>query len=930
MKKCLSLVLLLTMLLPLIGCTVQEETPIEEVKGMTGIRNDLFYVGVYSQNGGINRIQNMDDKDYVNFVVGVDEFIGRPEGSRWLGDVELDYRKDGGAWESASTVDSSDSRKVYKQGEEALYVQYEQSSADSNGIRDFSLSEKYSFDAEELIWEVTIKNTSDGSIELGSVGFPLMFNSPLNGTVTEFYEQTTYAHSTVAYDGSYYYVSRNCGDGPVLLFYPKNGTSIEYQTWGDATYYYECQTAYTCAGKVANDKPGTATLPTSTLLLKSGQEITYTFGFAWAEDFEQMNQVLYKNGQVAVTSLPGMVTATDTSISLDLYTEHEIQSVEAQFAGETVIKSLGVTDDHNKYSVQFSHLGENRLTVTYGDGRKMALLYFVTEPLEELIKKNCEFIAANQQQTDPTDPAYMGFLPWDMIMENLNGDGLTDAENDQTIGYFPTGWWHCGGDEMGYSPALYLSEKNVYWPDEGQIKQLVDYLNIFIYDGMTEVFPDGTYRLHRGAPWGYLGTWDGDPRMDVAGRESNEDCWRSYNYPHVINTYYNLYRISKYYDFEIDGMLTPEEYLQRAYDLAYTFFTQWMYPLGMDYRGQGAIHYGNMGETMLPILAQTLLEEGMTEEGQWLQTQLDEKAEYYRTAVYPYTSESAFDTAAYEAVYAYAKMAGLEELAHEVTATNIATRGQNPVWYLYGSDLPSQDGGVTLRYMTQIGGWSLLDYTLNYSDNRAYDIRLAYGSYMAGWALINSGYYDDNENNLYSSIWYYQGRKGEYMHSLNSWEKILPLANGGIGTSGESALGFWAALKMASTVISDDPIFGLYAYGGTVEALGDGIKITANDGLRRRIHLLHLQEVISVELLEDQFIEAEFSASGDQIAAKLQNVAESAHEAHIWLTGLPAGTYELSVNGTAAGTVTVTSGETAEGVYSVPAGDSYTLTINKQ
>lgn len=912
------------------SCGVEEKTmePVE-VHGMAGIKNEHFYVGIYSQNGGINRIQNMTDKDLVNFVVGVDEFVGRETGAKWLGDVDFVYRIGGGDWQEASTAFSGDCRRVSKLGEQELRVDYDEASAEEKGIRHFTVNEAYRLEGEELVWQVTVRNTTDQPMEFGSIGFPLMFNSPLNGTVTEFYEQTTYAHSFVSYNGSYFYASRNCGDGPILLFYPKGGTSFEYQNWPEWPLNFECQTVYTVAGKTAADNPETASLPTSTLLLETGQAVTYTFGFAWADSFAEINTVLYEQDKVAVTSLPGMVTSTELPVSLDLYTKQQITAVESEFPEETIVRSLGAQDGHNCYELTFSRLGENRITVNYGDGLEMALIYFITEPLEELILKNCAFISEHQQQTDPNDPAYMGFLPWDMVMENLAGDGLTDEENNRLPEYFPTGWWHCGGDEMGYTPALYLSEKNVYWPDEKQIKQLVDYLNVFIYDTMTEIFPDGTHRLHRGAPWGILGTWDTDPRMDAAGRESNEDCWRSYNYPHVINTYYNLYRIAKYYDYDIDGMLSKEEYLLRAYELAFTFFTAWMYPLGSDERGQGGIHYGNMGESMFPELVRALQEEGYADKADWLRKQLEDKAAYYQDEPYPYTSESAFDTAAYEAVYAYAKMAGMEALAHEVSATNIATRGQTPVWYLYGSDLPSQDGGVTLRYMTQVGGWALLDYTLTYSENRAYDIRLAYGSYLAGWALINSGYYDDNPNNLYSSVWYYQGRKGETMHSVNSWEQILPLYNGGIPTSGESALGFWAALRMASTVVSQDPIFGLYAYGGTVEENSGIYAVIPKDGVRRRVHVLGTQQVISAELLQDRFDRVEIAADGSSLRASAENNTGTARTSMIRLTGFAQGEYIVTVNGETVGAVNIGEDESVTVAYTVPDGAAYELSIHQ-
>jgi hypothetical protein len=900
----------------------------EEVWGE--IRNNEFYMNISLKNGGINKIQNSEDNRYVNYVVGEEEFANRKEGAEWLGDVNFEYRLSDNKWKNAATAYSSDSRRITQQGDTVINVNYTETSLNNLGIRDFNLFESYKLSGNELVWELRIKNTSDETIEFGSIGLPLMFNSPLNGTEADFYERTTYCHSCIAYNGSYFYVNKNNGKGPILLMYPKYDTKIEYQNWPNWPINFECQTIYICADKEAKDNPKTEYLTTSSVKLEAGSEITYTFGFRWADNFDEISKILYEENKIAVTSVPGMVSPTNLPISLDLFTKQEINTVSSEYEDNTVIERVKVKDDHHVYRLRFSKLGENKITVNYGKGFYMTLIFFITEPLEDLILKNCEFICKKQQQRDKSDPCYMGFLPWDMVMENLNGDGLLDEKNNFIPQYYPTGWWHYGGDEMGFSPGLYLSEKNVYWPDHEQIKQLVDYVNVFIYGKMTEKFPDNTYRLHRGSPWYVMGKWETDPRMDKIGRESNEDCWRSYNYLHVINTYYNMYRIQKYYNFDIEGILTANEYLQRAYQLAYTFFTSWMYPRGADKRGKGGINYGNMGETMFPYLVAALNEEGYPDKANWLQVQLNEKAEYFRTVSYPYTSESYFDTAPYEAVYSYAKMAGTEKLVKEVTATNIATRGQTPVWYLYGSDLPSQDGGVALRYMTQLGGWSLLDYTLNYSENKSYDIKLAYGSYLAGWALINSGYYDTNEINLYSSMWYYQGRKGTKMHSVNSWEQILPIYNGGIAVSGESALGFWAALKMASVVVSDDPVFGLYAYGGTVSEKGGAYSVELKDGVRKRIHILNLEKTVSVELMQDRFKAFEISKRRNYMKAEVENSTGTSRVSIINLTGFESGEYVIKINGVMTETVTVFDDKTAKIVYEIPQNNTYNIAIYNQ
>ncbi len=867
-----------------------------DIKGNASIGNDTFFLEFNSYTGGLNKLIDPRDETLLNYVAGTDHYGNRnTDGDKWFGDVDISLKTGDGAYRELSTSFSSDIRTMKKSGRDSIYVEYQGESANASGLKEVSVNQCYKLSGEELVWETVISNTSNQTVTLGSVSFPMMFHSALAGTNEDMYEKYVYNHSFIGYHETYFYVCRNSGNGRVLLVYPKGETSVEYQYWRGNL---NCSSMYTVAGNSQEEYPESSYLKLSYVTLEKGESVTYTFGFRWAEDISSINEELYEAGKTTVKSLPGMVTSTELPVSLALRSEKKIVSVRGEYPGETEISALGSDENGNqKFSIAFSHLGQNKVDILYEDGTKTALLYFVTEPLDTLIEKNTRFISENQQQTDPGDECYMGFLPWDMVMADLTGDGLLDEDNCRTFGYFPPGWWHYGGDEMGYSPALYLSLKNVYSPDEAQIKQLVDYINIFIYGKMTEKFDDGTYRLHRGAPWYIMGEWDGDVRIDKEGIDSNADCWRSYNYPHVINTYYNMYRIASYYDYDIDGMLDAKEYLKRAYDLLYTFFTKWMYPKGDPERGEGGIHFGNMGETMFFEIAEALKKEGFGEEYDWLKAQLDTKAEYFASEKYPYSSESYFDTAAYEAVFAYALYSGNQALAEEVTKTNTATRGTTPVWYLYGSDLPSQDKAVNLRYMTQLGGWSLLRYVLNYSEAPSEDIRLAYGSYLAGWALINSGWYSGEEYNIGSSVWYYQGIKGTTMDSVNDWEKVLPVYNGAVAVSGESALGFWAGLSMACSVVTEDEVFGLYAYGADLYESKESVEITPKDGVQKRVHIIGDEQIVSFELAQDCISKMTYKKDMTAYTFSLMNKSGIAHNSVITVSGVLPGVYKVLKDG---------------------------------
>jgi len=62
---------------------------------------------------------------------------------------------------------------------------------------------------------------------------------------------------------------------------------------------------------------------------------------------------------------------------------------------------------------------------------------------------------------------------------------------------------------------------------------------------------------------------------------------------------------------------------------------------------------------------------------------------------------------------------------------------------------------------------------------------------------------------------------------------------------GEINSGFSGAFRSAATVVVDDPIFGLFAYGGVVSNRGDAIETACRNGLRQRLHLMNFDHTLS-------------------------------------------------------------------------------------
>ena len=55
---------------------------------------------------------------------------------------------------------------------------------------------------------------------------------------------------------------------------------------------------------------------------------------------------------------------------------------------------------------------------------------------------------------------------------------------------------------------------------------------------------------------------------------------------------------------------------------------------------------------------------------------------------------------------------------------------------------------------------------------------------------------------------------------------------------GEIDLGYGAGLRMAATIVADDPLFGLIAYGGSMTASGSQMAVVPRDGIRQRFAIV--------------------------------------------------------------------------------------------
>ncbi len=206
--------------------------------------------------------------------------------------------------------------------------------------------------------------------------------------------------------------------------------------------------------------------------------------------------------------------------------------------------------------------------------------------------------------------------------------------------------------------------------------------------------------------------------------------------------------------------MTANEYLQRAYGTALALFT-----VPKEIENWDACETGLYNELVIADLIEELQNSGMNAEAERLRLHWERKVLFFvNDRPDLFQSEYPFDSTGFEATHALAKYAirhadapGAEkqlgvapqkakEFMEKQMAANIFCRGwPETAYYLLGSDYRAGAGNsYTLSYMSQMGGWAVLDYALYHARNPDPYLRLGYASFLSSWALMNSGTPESN------------------------------------------------------------------------------------------------------------------------------------------------------------------------------------------
>lgn len=845
--------------------------------------NNYFNVQI-GQYGDINSLKLVNDAFPTNYVMNATSAPNQNTSDHeWTGELMFQSRladssgSFAGAYTPALTSQSGDVRVISQDGT-GVSVSYA-NSGNAQGIKNFSVTEKYSLVKDAFVWSITVKNTSNTKLEIGDFGLPLPFNEYWTvPSGTEIYETQVMHHSYVSSNGSYIYAQRPSGIGSMLLMTPdqSTGAGFEYMdhwrvqehpgtTWSQdqGGWANGLNVYYIHSNGIKSTNRGY--LQNSSLYLDPGQSKTYAFQFYNCTNQSMMQSKLYAAGNIDVVSIPGMVFSTDMTAKVDLHTTQSIDYYDLPL-GATMVpdpKTPTVLDPkdgstHHIYDITLSMLGQNNITVHFGGNKTTTLQFYAIEPVGAVLERHATFMTNNQVINAPGQ-----------YYDKLIDDWCMDAQKTriayQGAGNNAAGW----GDDWGWTHAEFLAEKEVYLPVAAEATAVDNYLETAIWNGVMA----NNHTDYRVNDW------------YIKPGSSGSNYTRAFAYPHIWNTYFSMYKTEKLHPKTITYIHDANTYLLRAYNIFVV--------------GEGlAMSTGLMGEQTDIELVEALRSEGLISQADNALSILQKKYANFMKSKYPFGSEYNFDNTGEEAVFELARMQSNVPFMELINSKTRACRGTQPLWYYYADPTTiCGEAWWNFQYST-----ALIDPAMNHwildghSTTPEVDERMNYAAKIANLVLINSGQIDSNAANIGASAWTYQSEKGNLYQTGGYEPGNAKLHNGFREMTGESDLGLFGEMKVLSSDVATDPIFGLYGYGCDVTDDGTSYTITPKDGIRERINLI--SKGMTMTLGQDQCVTATIDYKNkNHISFSLNNVDLTAHNTTVTFTGLAAGFYDVTVNG---------------------------------
>ena len=798
----------------------------------------------------------------------------------WTGDIVLKARVSpvGGIcnpdpkkqnWHAMHTFLSDDVRTV-AYDDDSITTRYEGDSVNRGGLKHLNIEQRYEFrgnpqSGDAILWTITLHNTSQEQVEIGELGLPITLNTNYNigdekqgfnhrsiESTKYVFEQRVIESSFVSGHSSYILATRASGKGDHLLIVPQDDTALEaisgYGLFPNTEMITGAGSMFYLFSEATAEEPWYN--GHRALTLAPDEKRTFSFALSRVKDHADVSEKLYQNGNIAVKIVPGMVLPVGTTAHLLLRCKKPITAIET--ANGIEVESVATMGDRYTYTVRLIAMGEQKVTIRYGNGEWTHLLFNGIAEIETLMKARAKFIVENQRVEDPDDLCHYSFRIWNNEEERLI------VEEEAPCGSIDMG----GSDDRCFAPPVFLAGKNAYYPDEKEIHALDEFIEKFLYGKLQN---KDNYQVLNSLIGLRPGSWR---RWDYV--------WRIYNYPHVYNIYYQMYRITT-----LHGIKTSREplwYLNLAYNTALASYLDSTYESVYETKNYIDYHRGNMSKTHAPMgspilahLLKSLKTEGLVAEYRTLREAIESCLPFFLEEEYPFASEYCFDHASKAALYYLAQVADDEPLKQRTVQTILASRDATPMWFSYCTNMR-----YIGCYPTPLMARPLFDRYEQTGD--LHFLQKAYGATLAVWSCVDS------------SGKGYNGREWRFNPPEKGSPEYNYYRNGCF--SGEVGMGLYGNLSMLKSYLVQDPDLGLVGYGCAVSETADDYTLVPQDGLGVRASFVPLG--VTLETVKARIEKATLTKDLQRLELVLSKPSTHAECAHISVHGMPPGSYRGS------------------------------------
>ena len=671
---------------------------------------------------------------------------------------------------------------------------------------------------DELILRFRLENSSDGPVEIGSLGIPMIFNNILQDkSLEKAHAECSFYDPYIGQDAGYVQVTRLHGKGPVLLVIPLGDTPLEAynpllddRTPRGITFegFYEWM-ALSRAYAEDEWKSAEPWNRPESIRLNPGESREFGVRFVLSPSIREIEQTLIKHNRPVAIGLPGYVVPMDVEGRLLLKYSSEVRSIDVYPGGALKVeKGKPTPKGWKSYSITPCDWGRSRVTVTYADGLKQTVHYKVIKPEKEVVEDMGRFLTTEQWYENPGDPfnRHLSVISYDYgRMQKVTEDSRA---------------WVAGlSDEGGAGSWLAAMMKQLIMPDTAELKKMKQFVENTLWGGIQyddgekkygvrksmfyydpENMPEGTYS--ESINWGSWSAW---PKKEA------ESTGRSYNYPHVASAWWVLYQLERNHDNLVPGE-SWEWYLEQAFHTSVAMVEQ-------------APHYSQFGQmegTIFFLILLDLQREGMDEMASKLEEVMRSRADLWKSLEYPFGSEMPWDSTGQEEVYVWSKFFGYNDKADVTLNAILAYMPAVPHWGYNGSARRYWDfqyAGKLRRVERQLHHYgsplNAIPVLSEYRDNPDdfYLLRVGYAGMMGALSNITPEGFGPSAFHAYPST-----LREDYL-------------------SGDYGTGFFGyAVNNSSYLVSHDE-FGWVSFGGNIREDGNLITIVPTSAARSKVFI---------------------------------------------------------------------------------------------